>query len=183
MGTKGRPFYRVVVAKSTAGRNSSFVESIGTYDPQSKPKHMQIDEVRALHWLSEGAQPTETTAYLLNKLGILEKHFEARPKARKSYSFLDKRTSAMSVKSAIEAPAAKAEKKAAPVEEPVAPSEAVTVEEPAEVEAVVEASEPVVEETPVADEAPAEAATEATSEEPAEEDPVEETVPEEEKSE
>lgn len=187
MGTKGRPFYRVVVAKSTAGRNSSFVESIGTYDPQSKPKHMQIDEARALHWLSEGAQPTETTAYLLNKLGILEKHFEARPKARKSYSFLDKRTSAMSVKSAIEAPAAKAEKKAAAVEEPA-------VEPTAEVEAVVEAPETVAEEAPVADEPTVEAADvaeeaapETAVEEPADEAPLEEpesaAEPEAEKSE
>jgi len=92
IGTKGRPFYRVVVAKSSAGRNGAFVETIGTYDPVAQPKRIEINEERALHWLLEGAQPTETTAYLLNKQGILPKFFEARPSQRKSYKFLDRRT-------------------------------------------------------------------------------------------
>src|SRR5271165_7083714 len=102
IGTKGRPFYRVVVAKSTAARNGAFVETIGTYDPLTQPKIITINEERALHWLMSGAQPTETTAYLLNKVGILPKFFEARPAAKKSYSFLDKRTAAISVKSVVE---------------------------------------------------------------------------------
>src|ERR1044071_6538466 len=92
IGTKGRPFYRVVVAKSTAGRNGAFVETIGTYDPVVKPTLININEERALHWLMSGAQPSETTAILLNKVGILPKYFEARPTAKKQYKFLDKRT-------------------------------------------------------------------------------------------
>lgn len=120
IGTKARPFYRVVVAKSSAGRNGQFVEIIGTYDPLIQPKLIKIDEERALHWLNNGAQPTETTAYLLNKTGILEKYFQARPNARKNFSYLDKRTAATSVASVVEqnvAPVpAKAE--AAPVAEP-----------------------------------------------------------------
>lgn len=91
MGAKGHPHYRVVVAKSTAGRNGTFIESIGTYDPLSRPKKIQINEERALHWLNEGAQPSETTAYLLSKAGVLERYFEARPNARKKFGFLDKR--------------------------------------------------------------------------------------------
>jgi len=58
IGTKGRPFYRMVVAPSTAGRNGRFVETIGTYDPTVKPSHVQINEDRAMHWLLNGAQPT-----------------------------------------------------------------------------------------------------------------------------
>ena len=94
IGTKGRPFYRVVVAKSTAARNGAFVETLGTYDPVVKPTLIKINEERALHWLMIGAQPSETTAILLNKVGILPKYFEARPQAKKHYSFLDKRTAA-----------------------------------------------------------------------------------------
>lgn len=155
IGTKGRPFYRVVVAKSTAGRNGAFVETLGTYNPVVKPATIQINEERALHWLMTGAQPTETTAILLNKAGILPKFFEARPGAKKDYSFLDKRTAAISVKSAIETPAAepapakaeaKAEVKAEVVEAAPAADEPV-------VEAVAEtaAEEPTAEETPAAD--------------------------------
>ena len=62
MGNSHRPFYRVVVAHSTRGRNGSFKELIGTYNPLTKPKEVKIDKDRALHWLLEGAQPTETVS-------------------------------------------------------------------------------------------------------------------------
>ncbi len=142
IGAKGRPFYRVVVAESTSGRNGKFVETIGTYDPIAQPKHVQIDESRALHWLLQGAEPTETTAYLLNKQGILPKFFEQRPTQKKKYSFLDKRTAAVSVKSVVEPVVA--ERAAAPVAEPPATepepapepaSEATAEAKPAETEA------------------------------------------------
>jgi len=163
IGTKGRPFYRVVVAKSTAGRNGAFVETLGQYDPVVKPTLININEERALHWLLSGAQPTETAAILLNKIGVLEKFFEQRPGQRKEYKFLDKRTAAMSVKSAIEAPAAPAAaEKAAPAPVAEAPAPAPVEEAPVEAPAVeetpaVEAEAPAVEEAPAA-----EAATEET---------------------
>lgn len=116
MGTKGRPFYRLVVAPSTAGRNGRFVEILGTYNPVIKPTHIEINGERALYWLLEGAQPTETAARLLNKQGVLAEFFAKRPEAKKDYAFLDKRTAAISVKSAIDTPAA--------AEAPVATEEA-----------------------------------------------------------
>jgi small subunit ribosomal protein S16 len=106
IGTKGRPFYRVVVAEGKSGRNGSFVETIGIYDPLTTPKRIEIKEDRALYWLLQGGQPTETTAYLLNKVGVLEQFLTQRPAQRKNYSFLDKRTAALSVASSVEAPAA-----------------------------------------------------------------------------
>ncbi|MBN9503106.1 MAG: 30S ribosomal protein S16 [Armatimonadetes bacterium 55-13] len=131
IGTKGRPFYRVVVAKSSAGRNGAFVETLGQYDPVVKPTLININEERALYWLLNGAQPSETAAILLNKIGVLEKFFEQRPGQKSSYKFLDKRTAAMSVSSAIEAPAASAP--AAPAEEPKVEEAAPAAEEaPAE---------------------------------------------------
>jgi small subunit ribosomal protein S16 len=139
IGTKGRPFYRVVVAKSSAGRNGAFVETIGTYDPVVKPTLININEERALHWLMNGAQPSETTAILLNKVGILPKYFEARPSAKKSFKFLDKRTAAISLPTTIEAPKAEAapEPAPAPAPEPTPEPEVVTAPEP-ETEVAVE---------------------------------------------
>lgn len=97
LGNKGRPFYRIVVAESSAGRNGAFVETLGVYDPVAQPKRLEVNEERALHWLLQGAQPTETTAYLLNKVGVLGRFLEQRPSQKKNYSFLDKRTAAISV--------------------------------------------------------------------------------------
>lgn len=135
VGTKGRPFYRVVVAPSKAGRNGRFVEVLGTYDPLAKPAAIKIKEDRALYWLMEGAQPTETTAIVLNKIGVLEKYFEARPKARADYKFLDK-TTGLSSKASVVTAVAPAEP--APTPEPVAEvaaEEAVAEEAPAVVPA------------------------------------------------
>lgn len=103
MGTKHRPFYRMVVAKSAAGRDSSFVDILGTYNPVVRPAHVHLDGEKALAWLMQGAQPTETAAILLKQIGVLDKYFEARPAARKSYKFLDKRTAAISTPTAVEA--------------------------------------------------------------------------------
>ena len=101
-GNKHRPFYRVVVAKSTAARDGAFKELIGTYDPLTQPKQVKIDKDRALYWLMEGAQPTETVAYLLKKQGILDEFFAKRPKAKEKYKFLDKTTGTMSKKSVVQ---------------------------------------------------------------------------------
>ncbi len=90
IGAKKRPFYRVVVSKSSSGRNGAFVETIGTYDPTTKPSLVNINEERALYWLMEGAQPTETTAYILKSAGVLPKFLEKRPSAAKGFKFLDK---------------------------------------------------------------------------------------------
>lgn len=147
MGTKARPFYRVIVAKSSAGRDGAFVEIIGTYNPTLKNKLINIDQEKALQWLLSGAQPTETVAFLLKKAGVLDQFFAQRPKAKASYKFLDKRTAVMSTKSVIEAPVAAA---AAPE-----PAPAPAPEPTPEPEPVAEA--PAAEEAPVAaEEAPAE---------------------------
>lgn len=103
MGSKGRPFYRVVVAESHEGRNGSFVENIGTFNPVSKPAAVSLNAEKALKWLLNGAQPTETVAYLLKKEGILDQFFKERPNAKKKYGFLNKAISSISVSSTVEA--------------------------------------------------------------------------------
>lgn len=167
-GNKHRPFYRVVVTKSTAGRGGAFIEVIGTYNPVAQPKQVNIKEDRALHWLMVGAQPTETLAVLLDRAGILGKYFEQRPAAKKNYGFLDKRTAAMSKKSAVEPIAA-----AAPIAEPVVETAPTPVAE----EAPVQEAAPA--ETPLAEAAPEEAVAEVAAEESADEAPVEAAAAEE----
>lgn len=150
MGNRHRPFYRIVVARSTAARDGSFIEQIGTYNPVTQPKLIELKGDRALHWLLEGAQPTETVAVIMKKEGVLEQFFEQRPKAKANFKFLDKRTSAMSRKSAVTevAPEPKAEAAPAPqAEAAVVEAVAEPVVEAAGTEPVEEAvAEPVVEE-------------------------------------
>lgn len=65
MGAKKKPFYRVVVADSRAPRDGRFLEQIGYYDPMQNPKRIQIDLSRVDHWLSVGAQPSDTVRSLI----------------------------------------------------------------------------------------------------------------------
>ncbi|SCY84744.1 30S ribosomal protein S16 [Alkaliphilus peptidifermentans] len=71
MGAKKRPFYRIVVADSRAPRDGRFIEEIGYYNPVSEPKEIKIDDEKAVKWLKDGAQPTDTVKYLLRKSGII----------------------------------------------------------------------------------------------------------------
>jgi small subunit ribosomal protein S16 len=70
MGARKRPFYRVVVADSRSPRDGRFIENIGKYHPLEHPSVIDIDQERALHWLSNGAQPTEPARVLLEKTGV-----------------------------------------------------------------------------------------------------------------
>lgn len=73
VGKKKQPSYRIVVADSRAPRDGQFVEIIGHYNPLTDPATITVKEERAILWLQRGAQPSETAAKLLNRLGILEK--------------------------------------------------------------------------------------------------------------
>ncbi len=65
--------YRVVVTDSRSPRDGAFIEIIGHYNPLAEPEAFAIDEEKALKWLKQGAQPTETVARLLSKSGIMDK--------------------------------------------------------------------------------------------------------------
>lgn len=73
MGSKKRPFYRIVAADSRSPRDGRFIETVGTYNPLTEPAEIKINEELALKWLSDGAQPTDTVRALLRSQGILEK--------------------------------------------------------------------------------------------------------------
>ena len=72
-GAKKKPSYRVVVADSRAPRDGRFIEIIGHYNPRTDPVTVNIHEDRVLHWLSEGAQPTDTVRRLLENRGTLDR--------------------------------------------------------------------------------------------------------------
>jgi small subunit ribosomal protein S16 len=73
MGKKKEPHYRVVVADQRSPRDGKFIEIIGKYHPLEEPSVIEIDEDRALAWLRQGAQPSESVTNLLRKVGIWEK--------------------------------------------------------------------------------------------------------------
>ena len=80
MGKKKMPFYRVVVADIKSPRDGRFIESIGTYDPHKEPAKIDIQEEKALYWLSRGATPSATVRSLLSKIGVMKK-FDEGPDA------------------------------------------------------------------------------------------------------
>ena len=81
MGSKGRPFYRVVVADQRSPRDGRFIENIGRYHPLNDPSLIEIDQDRALHWLRVGAQPSDQVRNLMQKTGIWDVFVAERPKA------------------------------------------------------------------------------------------------------
>jgi len=73
VGSKKKPSYRLVVADSRSPRDGAFIAILGHYDPMTDPETIVINEELALSWLKQGAQPTETAARLLAKVGIIPK--------------------------------------------------------------------------------------------------------------
>ncbi len=73
MGAKKRPSYRIVAADSRSPRDGRFIETIGYYDPITDPATIRVDEDRARHWLSVGAQPSDTVRDILRKAGVVTK--------------------------------------------------------------------------------------------------------------
>lgn len=73
MGSKKRPFYRLVVADSRYPRGGRFIEEIGYYNPVSNPIELKISEEKAVKWLRTGATPTDTVKGLLDQKGLIEK--------------------------------------------------------------------------------------------------------------
>lgn len=72
MGAKKAPFYRIVVADSRSPRDGAFVEELGYYNPLTDPAEVKVNNERALHWMKNGAQPTETVRALLKKSGAIQ---------------------------------------------------------------------------------------------------------------
>lgn len=73
MGAKKAPFYRLVVSDSRTPRDGRFIEEIGYYNPRTDPIDLKIKEDRAISWMKNGAQPSETVKSLFTKAGLYKK--------------------------------------------------------------------------------------------------------------
>ena len=72
IGSKKRPYFRIVVIDKRRARNGRFLEVLGQYNPIASPVQMEINSERAQYWLSKGAQPSETVQSILRKKEIVK---------------------------------------------------------------------------------------------------------------
>jgi small subunit ribosomal protein S16 len=72
-GRKRRAFYHIVVADSRAPRDGKYIERIGSYNPNTNPATIDLDFDKALTWLGNGAQPTDTARAILSYEGVMMK--------------------------------------------------------------------------------------------------------------
>jgi small subunit ribosomal protein S16 len=76
-GRKKMAIYDVVVADARAPRDGRFIEKLGSYNPNTDPASININNERALKWLLNGAQPTDTVKAMLSYRGVLlKKHLQ-----------------------------------------------------------------------------------------------------------
>jgi len=76
-GRKKLAMYDIVVADARAPRDGKFIEKIGTYNPNTNPASINLNEATALKWILNGAQPTDTTRAILSYKGVLlKKHLQ-----------------------------------------------------------------------------------------------------------
>ncbi|AZV76576.1 30S ribosomal protein S16 [Parasedimentitalea marina] len=82
-GSKKRPFYRIVAADSRMPRDGRFIEKLGTYNPllpKDSEERVKMDVERIQYWVSQGAQPTDRVARMLEAAGVREKADRSNPK-------------------------------------------------------------------------------------------------------
>ena len=80
MGSKQKPFYRIVAADSRFPRDGRFIELVGTYNPIKGQEVVTVDEEKALKWLNNGAEPTDTVRNILSSQGIMKKFNDSKKK-------------------------------------------------------------------------------------------------------
>jgi small subunit ribosomal protein S16 len=70
MGSKKRPFYRIVAMDSATRRDGRALDYVGHYNPMTNPAEITVDAEKVAMWIERGAQPTDTVAALLRKAGV-----------------------------------------------------------------------------------------------------------------
>jgi len=73
IGRRNRPFYRLVIMDARNRRDGAAIEEVGWYNPIAKDEMYSLKEDRILHWLQEGAQPTDTVHDILRTAGLAHK--------------------------------------------------------------------------------------------------------------
>ena len=69
-GAKKAPYYTMVVADSRYPMDGRFIEKVGTYNPMTEPKQINLDAEKIKEWIAKGAKPTDTAKALIAKAGI-----------------------------------------------------------------------------------------------------------------
>ncbi|HEX2905616.1 MAG TPA: 30S ribosomal protein S16 [Phototrophicaceae bacterium] len=69
VGLKKQPSYRIIITDQHNARGSEYLENIGYYNPRTEPPTNDVDEERALYWLSMGAQPSDAVLNILKRIG------------------------------------------------------------------------------------------------------------------
>lgn len=67
MGSKKKPFYRIVAINSEVRRDGRTLDTIGYYNPMTEPADIKVDNEKLQKWLERGAEATETVNSLLKK--------------------------------------------------------------------------------------------------------------------
>ncbi len=70
IGSKKKPFYRIVVSDIRSPRDGRFIEKIGIYDPKTDPSRIEVDKEKAIGWIKKGAKPTDTVQKLFDIIGL-----------------------------------------------------------------------------------------------------------------
>lgn len=171
VGKKKQPAYRLIVTDSRSPRDGAFLKIIGHYNPLTDPATLVVKEDEAVHWLEKGAQPSETAAKLLTRIGVMERAGRAPMRyAGKDVPASPKKEAKPASEPAAAAPAAapKPAKPAAAAPEEAPAEEAATQSEEPSAEAAEQTPEPIQEpepETKEDAEAEPEPEAEATSDE------------------
>lgn len=79
-GSKKNATFRFVVTPSRTPRDGRFIEIVGHYDPHHEPAKVVVDEERIFHWLSVGAQPSDSVHRLLKSQGVLARYEQSKGK-------------------------------------------------------------------------------------------------------
>lgn len=161
VGAKKQPSYRIVVTDGKSPRDGRFIEKIGFYNPRTQPALMEINEMRALYWLSHGAQPSDAVRRMLDQLGTLGRYQRLRSgenlealaaEASGDQAQIDRRTRRDDIKPVSKkkelARAAAAAEGTTAVDEAETVEEPAAIEEPAPVDEVAESDEAVAVEEP-----------------------------------
>jgi small subunit ribosomal protein S16 len=67
VGSKKRPFFRIVVTEHTSPRDGAFKEVLGTYNPRTNPETLTLNRERIDYWVSKGARPSDTVRTLISR--------------------------------------------------------------------------------------------------------------------
>ncbi len=82
VGAKKAPRYRIVAADSRFARDGRDIEVIGFVNPTADPAEVTVDSEKAIKWLNNGAQPSDTVRNILAKQGIMKQYADAKKAAK-----------------------------------------------------------------------------------------------------